>query len=691
MPTSPTNQVIQHLRRVLLPDEAGLSDAQLLECFIDRRDEAAFAALVKRHGPMVWNVCRRLLEEHDAEDAFQATFLVLCRKAASIRHRERVPSFLHGVAHQTALQARRAIIRRRAREKQVVNMPEPAAVERDPWDDVQPLLDQELRSLPEKYRVVIILCDLEGKPRKEAARLLGCPEGTVAGRLARARNMLARQLARHGVQVSCATLAAVLSQKAASACLPASVMSLTIQTVRVVAAGQATGAASVKAAALAEGVLKTMLLRKIRTVATVLFVMTLIVGGLSTRQATRARPDRMVDDESLVFSAGRWPAFEGAAMSAPILREREPSKPFIKWSARAAFITNEPLHPLVVKDRVIVGSVTGVVYAFRCKDGKEVWTYRQGAVEAGDRLSVIQTPCSDGERVYFIAANGVTAVSVEDGTPVWVSELTCPCGAPIVLGKQGMVYVGGHDGNLYALDAKTGKQHWSSDFLIDAPPDRPGFPGASARFAGTKARPTALASDGETLFLSVFDQSRVIAVSAKTGKRLWSFQAHGWIGGSAVPTATCVLFGSQDKVLYCLDKKTGKQVWKYATRDRIESGGVVDRDFVYFASCDGNVYCLRLSDGKERWHFATDFAGQGRSSSIYSVPLLRRQTLAFATGEGQMYVLDRDTGKLRGKVRPCEHSEMYCSAVTDGTHLFVVTRKRSKGQGKASLVAIGLK
>src|SRR5205823_4490673 len=109
MATNPMSKVIQHLRRaVLLREGVGLTDGQLLGCFIGRREEAAFAALVERHGPMVWGVCRRLLNHHDAEDAFQATFLVLSRKAASIRPREMLANWLYGVAHRTALQARRA-------------------------------------------------------------------------------------------------------------------------------------------------------------------------------------------------------------------------------------------------------------------------------------------------------------------------------------------------------------------------------------------------------------------------------------------------------------------------------------------------------------------------------------------------------------------------------------------------------
>src|SRR5438093_7876265 len=134
MATSQMSEVIQLLRRaVLLRDGAGLTDGQLLEDYLSRRDQAALGALVQRHGPMVWGVCRRLLNHHDAEDAFQATFLVLTRKAASIASREMVANWLYGVAHQTALQARRTAARRRAKERQVKETPEPAVAEQDRW------------------------------------------------------------------------------------------------------------------------------------------------------------------------------------------------------------------------------------------------------------------------------------------------------------------------------------------------------------------------------------------------------------------------------------------------------------------------------------------------------------------------------------------------------------------------------
>ena len=144
-------------------------------------------------------------------------------------------------------------------------MPEPAVAQQDLWHDLQPLLDEELSRLPDKYRAVIVLCDLEGKTRKEAARQLGCPEGTVASRLARARAMLAKRLARRGVGLSGGALAAVLSQNAASAGVPASVVSSTIKAASLLAAGSdGTGVISAKVAALTEGVLKAMLMTKLK-------------------------------------------------------------------------------------------------------------------------------------------------------------------------------------------------------------------------------------------------------------------------------------------------------------------------------------------------------------------------------------------------------------------------------------------
>src|SRR3974377_2132573 len=153
MATSPMSTLFQYLRTTeLLADGARMTDGDLLNRFVAGRDEAAFAALVRRHGQMVWGVCRRVLAgQQDAEDAFQATFLVLVRKAASVVPREMVGNWLYGVAHRTAVKARAVAARRAARERQVTTLPEATAGEVDHRHDLSPLLDQELSHLPESY------------------------------------------------------------------------------------------------------------------------------------------------------------------------------------------------------------------------------------------------------------------------------------------------------------------------------------------------------------------------------------------------------------------------------------------------------------------------------------------------------------------------------------------------------------
>ncbi len=219
---------------------------------------------------MVLGVCRRLLRcPQDAEDAFQTVFLVLIRKAGSVRPRGSLAGWLHGVARHAALKTREASFRRRAREKQTAYTPEPAAPEENRGPDLERLLDQELGRLPEKYRLPIILCHLEGRTRKEAARQLGWPEGTVAGRLARARALLARRMTQDRRPVTGGLLVAMLSQNSACAPVPAPLFRSAVKAVAV----------SSEVAKLTRGVLKAMLLTKLKVVAAVTATMIFLGGG----------------------------------------------------------------------------------------------------------------------------------------------------------------------------------------------------------------------------------------------------------------------------------------------------------------------------------------------------------------------------------------------------------------------------
>jgi hypothetical protein len=204
-----------------------------------------------------------------------------------------VGNWLYGVAHQTALKARATAAKQSARERQVVDMPDPADEEKDHPCDWQVILDQELSRLPDKYRVGIVLCDLEGKTRKEAAQQLGLPEGTLAGRLTRGRALLAKRLARNGLAVSGGALATALAQQAASGAVPTSVMASTIKVVTMYSAGQAAaGLISAKVVALTEGVVKAMFLAKLKMM-TVLLVMLGVVafggGQLLTHDSEAAQ------------------------------------------------------------------------------------------------------------------------------------------------------------------------------------------------------------------------------------------------------------------------------------------------------------------------------------------------------------------------------------------------------------------
>jgi RNA polymerase sigma factor (sigma-70 family) len=213
---------------------------------------------------MVLGVCRRILHnEHDVEDAFQATFLVLVRKAGSVQPRDLVGHWLYGVAYRTALRAQAQNAKPRDKEKAV---PRPAEPTDERWQEVWPLLDQELNGLPQKYRIPVVLCDLEGKSRKEVAGVLGWSEGTLSSCLARARALLARRWSRRGVTCSGGAWAALVAANGISACVPAPLVSSTLKAAMLVAAGKAVAAActSLNVATLAKGAGNTMFFAKLK-------------------------------------------------------------------------------------------------------------------------------------------------------------------------------------------------------------------------------------------------------------------------------------------------------------------------------------------------------------------------------------------------------------------------------------------
>jgi len=245
----------------------GLGDAQLLDRFASRRDEAAevaFAALVERHGPMVLRVCREVLRDpHEAQDAFQATFLILARKSASIRRRDSLGPWLHGVALRVSACARSASVRRRAHERRRAEITTPSLGHAD-RDEDRVVLHEEIGRLPEKYRNPVVLCYLEGLTHDQAAQKLQWPVGTVRSRLSGARERLRSRLVRRGVATSAVILERSMSLDAASAAVPASLVDSTVRAVSLDAAGGAgAGLVSAHVAVLVQRGMRTMLLNKL--------------------------------------------------------------------------------------------------------------------------------------------------------------------------------------------------------------------------------------------------------------------------------------------------------------------------------------------------------------------------------------------------------------------------------------------
>jgi RNA polymerase sigma factor (sigma-70 family) len=286
MATAQLDHLLQHLRKLVRrPAAADVSDGQLLERFAGGREEAAFEALLQRHAALVWGVCRRLLHDvHDAEDAFQATFLVLAHRAGSIRKLPSVGSWLYGVAYRVALRSRTSTQRRRRHERQAEPMPSTDPLSTLARRELRTVLDEELSRLPERYRAPVVLCDLEGKTHQEAARELGQPAGSMSRRLARGRELLRQRLAGRGVLLSGSVLLTALAEQSVAA--PPALLTATLRAVTLSAAGQAV--LCPQAATLAEGTLKAMAPARLQIAVRLLLVVSVLAAGAGLLPNPRA-------------------------------------------------------------------------------------------------------------------------------------------------------------------------------------------------------------------------------------------------------------------------------------------------------------------------------------------------------------------------------------------------------------------
>jgi RNA polymerase sigma factor (sigma-70 family) len=304
MARSPLHATADHVRRLARCSAGERTDKELLEAFTRRQDEGAFAALVSRYSALVMGVCRRALgHHHDAEDAFQATFLVFARKAGSIRRQEALASWLYGVAHRAALDVKRCLLRQRDKEQRGARREATGPPEDLSWREVQGLLDEEVEALPESFRQAFVLCAMHGLSKPEAARQLGLKEGTVASRLARARRRLQQRLADRGVTLS--ALMGVLELSREGAVAGASVRATAALVVADAAGACSSSTVPARVAALADGVTSAMLLTKTKVATALVLLGALLAAGAGVLFAPLAAQPSTGQEKSTPAAKGK--------------------------------------------------------------------------------------------------------------------------------------------------------------------------------------------------------------------------------------------------------------------------------------------------------------------------------------------------------------------------------------------------
>jgi RNA polymerase sigma factor (sigma-70 family) len=585
------NGALRDLREFVRRQEGGgRTDGQLLESFLSERDEGAFTALVRRHGPMVLGVCRRVLgHAQDAEDAFQATFLVLARKAAGIVPQDAVGAWLYGVAYRTARKAKTMTARRRLKEQQFRDAHRTAATPEDAWEELQPLLDDELNRLPEKYRSAIVLCDLEGNTKKAAAARLRCPEGTLSSRLTRGRRLLAERLTRRGVTLPAGSLAVTLAPGVTSASVPAGLVVATGKAATLLAVGQAAGAVSARVAILAEGVLKAMLLTKLKFALAVLVV----AGVLGAAAALHREPARAAGP------AGAKRAEPTPDAKPPTDRHGDP----LPAGALARMGTVRLRHKSTATRTVVVSPDSKTLFSggndgkVRCWDlatGKPLRTFQRQKVYGNelDSLTAIAL-CPKGKVLAAAWAGGLQLWDV--GTAKEIVAFREPLYSLAFTPDGRTLVCGGGDGAVRVWDVAAGKelrrllwQKGAISYLACLPNGQTFITAEFSGIAGLtvhggdlvtgEARfhffrgpdpPLGLSPDGKVLAVGGVGKPGMRVLDVKTGKERFRVAEHkaGVIAVAFSPDGKTVASTGPDETIRLWELATGKEIRKVTWRE----------------------------------------------------------------------------------------------------------------------------
>jgi outer membrane protein assembly factor BamB len=363
------------------------------------------------------------------------------------------------------------------------------------------------------------------------------------------------------------------------------------------------------------------------------------------------------------------------------------AQPSVLWNAVTETVdgrgkrTSHALTDAVIADGTLYfGDEQGGVHALQLKDQSELWNHPHG--------SRVSTPSVDQDFVYFGSASGLTALRRDSGLVAWDHGVALGAGESIPIPVGDHVFKSAYDGFVYCLERSTGAEVWKHNFVEDAPPDQKGFDGARARFQNIVARPNGATCDGNLYILSVFDQSRVIAVDCMTGKRRWTFQASGWISPAPTIANDRVYVASQDQHLYCLDLATGNLVWKYNTGKWCASRAAVYEGRVYLPHHGGKLFQFNAESGELIRTFEPDNESDCKGL-VYSFPIIANETAYFAAGNGTLFAVSIETGQLRWKLNPAEGSELFTDPISDGRTIFVTSRTSHEKTGAHAILALG--
>jgi RNA polymerase sigma factor (sigma-70 family) len=608
------------------------SDAELLHDYRTAADPESFAALVRRHGPLVWRVCRQVLGHHqDAEDAFQATFLVLARKAGTVRAESHLAGFLHGVAYRAAMSAKRSAARRRGRERQAVGRDDRGPGWEVAWREVQALLHEEIDRLPERYRVPFLLCYIEGMGRAEAARQLGLKEGTVWSRLAEARNGLRARLARRGIDLSAVLGGAALASKAGQS-VPLALQKMTIDAALACNAGKgAAGVSSAGMAALVRGVTGALPGTRLKLAMALLF----LTGVLATGVGLVARP-RGQEEQAKPESRATRPAVPGERGEARSDSHGDPlpAGAILRIGTRR-YRTGGGINQAVVSPdgKTLAAASEAGITLFDLASGK--WrSLRETHVSNGFGTRSILAFCSGGKELIHVTEGG--------NLRVW----------DVTTGKLQRQF-----GN--ATEPQSGPGG-----VMARPPAGP----PTARWFGVWSVPG-------SRFLVASLLGRVQFLDPSTGKAQRSFQVEGELA-SIAPNGKRLVVITEKRTQAVLYDDSGKERRRFphtgkGHRPTLAHGGKL----LVTSNKDSDVFVWDTDTGKQRAKLARVEGFEKSAQLFLTVTAVTRdgKTLLGGTTRGDILRWDLTTGKALKPLWPHRNwvTGLFCQA--DGRTLVSVS------------------